>query len=73
MRTVVGIFLAGTILILIGSGCGESSTSADQTTATTPEQRLHDELGFQEARRRNGVESHPMSGALERADVHRPA
>ena len=45
MRTVVGIFLAGTILILIGSGCGESSTSADQTTATTPEQRLQDELG----------------------------
>jgi hypothetical protein len=45
MRTLVGVFMAGMILILIGSGCGESSTSADETTATTPEQRLHDELG----------------------------
>ena len=43
--TRVGLVVAGMILLLIGSGCGESSTSADQTTATTPEQRLQDELG----------------------------
>lgn len=45
MKTFAGVLMAGMILILIGSGCGESSTSADQTTATTPEQRLQEELG----------------------------
>jgi hypothetical protein len=46
MVKLVVALLAGVILIT-GSGCGESSTSADQTTATTPQQRLQDELGDQ--------------------------
>jgi hypothetical protein len=39
MKTLVSVFLAGSILILIGSGCGDSSTSAGGTTgegSTTP-------------------------------------
>lgn len=45
VKTLVGVVLAGSLLILIGSGCGESSTSADQTTATTSIERLQEELG----------------------------
>jgi membrane protein involved in colicin uptake len=32
MKTLIGVFLAGSILFLIGSGCGESSNSAEGTT-----------------------------------------
>jgi hypothetical protein len=58
MKAFVGLFLAGVLLVLIGSACGESSTSADQTTTGTPEQRL------QEALSANGA-----TGDLEVKDV----
>jgi hypothetical protein len=59
MKTLVGVLLAGSILILLGSGCGESSSSGsdDKTTTTTeqpppppppqatPKDRVRDELG----------------------------
>ena len=45
MKMSVGLVLAGMILILVVSGCGDSSTSADETTATTSAERLQEELG----------------------------
>jgi hypothetical protein len=60
MKTLVGVFLAGSLLILIGSGCGESSTTAEGTTTeraaegttteresspSTPKERVQEELG----------------------------
>jgi hypothetical protein len=62
MVKFVGVVLAGMILI-IGSGCGDSSTSADQTDATTPEQRIQDELGDQ-------VQGTGNAGDLEVKAVH---
>jgi hypothetical protein len=60
MKTLVGVALVGSILILAGSGCGGSSSSSAEKTTTeskatttnpppppkaTPEQRVQDELG----------------------------
>ncbi len=56
MKTLVGLALVGSILILVGSGCGgSSSSSADKTTTAskppppppkaTPKDRVRDEVG----------------------------
>jgi hypothetical protein len=74
MKTLVGVFLAGSILILIGSACGDSSTSAGGTnteesstpTATessvTPEERVREAIGDE-------VEAGGYAGNLEVKNV----
>lgn len=75
MKTLVGVFLAGSILILIGSGCGESSTSAERTTnerksststraqsPSTPKERVREALGDE-------VHAGGYAGDLEIMDV----
>jgi hypothetical protein len=67
MKTLVGVFLAGSILIIIGSGCGESSTSAEGTTtnessSSTPKDRVDEEVGDE-------VHAGGYAGDLEVKDV----
>jgi hypothetical protein len=74
MKTFLGVFLAGSILILIGSGCGDSSTSAEGTTAegsgaptatagpATPKDDVREALGDE-------VHASGYAGDLEIKDV----
>jgi hypothetical protein len=74
MKTLVSVFLAGSILILIGSGCGDSSTSAGGTTGegsttptatespATPEERVREAIGDE-------VKAGGYAGDLEVKDV----
>lgn len=44
MKALTGVFLAGSILFLIGSGCGESTTE-NTSSASTSKERVRDALG----------------------------
>jgi hypothetical protein len=74
MKTLTGVFLAGSILFLIGSGCGGSSDSAERTTTenrattekaatpSTPKERVQEALGDE-------VQAGGYAGDLQIKDV----
>ena len=75
MKPLVGAVLAGSIVIVLVSGCGESSSSADQTTPTTSEQRLQEELGAEVSASDSGdleVKSIAVGTTGARVTVHPP-
>jgi hypothetical protein len=78
MKRLTGVFLAGAILFLIGSGCGDSSDSASETGTTpaaenaqtteakskpaTPKERVREAVGDE-------VEAGGYAGTLEIMEV----